>query len=417
MLWDGMWEEKSLAETAKRHPRDALTALSINRKGPGRHADGGGLYLHVDPSGARRWVLRTVIRGKRCDIGLGGARPDNLAKARQRAREMRDIARTGGDPLALRLLERQETRASATTFRDYATQYVAAKSPEWQNPKHAAQWSATLLTYAYPVIGTVPIAKVDRAMVLEVLRPIWTAKAETASRVRGRIAVILDAAKADGLRVGDNPADWAGSLQTSLARHSKKERVVHHPALPYSRLGDFYARLHDQAGMAAQALRFTILTAARTNEVLGAQWGEIDLAQQSWNVPAGRMKAGKPHRVPLSNEARALLDALPRVSEYLFPSAQGNKPLSNMSMLAVLKRLSRSDLTVHGFRSTFRDWAGETTNYPREVIEHALAHQLADASEAAYQRGDLLRRRRALMDDWGIFCTTVGSLIDQGAYR
>ena len=407
MLWGEMWEEKSLAETTKRHPKNALTALAINRKGPGRHADGGGLYLFVDPSGARRWVLRTVIHGKRCDIGLGGARPDNLAKVRQRAREMRDIARAGGDPLAMRVLQRQEIRAAATTFRDYAGQYIAAKSPEWQNPKHAAQWSATLMTYAYPVIGSVPIAKVDRAMLLEVLRPIWTVKAETASRVRGRIAVILDAAKADGLRGGDNPADWAGSLQTSLPRHSKKERVVHHPALPYLKLGDFYALLRDQAGTAAQALRFTILTAARTAEVLGAQWDEIDRAQQNWNVPAGRMKAGKPHRVPLSDEARALLDALPRVSDYVFPSSKGNKPLSNMAMLAVLKRLSRSDLTVHGFRSTFRDWAGETTAYPREVIEHALAHQLADASEAAYQRGDLLSKRRSLMQDWGRFCTSA----------
>lgn len=408
-----------MAETPKRHPKDALTALAVSRKGPGRHADGGGLYLVVDPSGARRWVLRTVIRGKRCDVGLGGARPDNLAKARQRAREMRDIAREGGDPLALRALQRSEVRAAATLFRDYADQYIAAKKPEWQNPKHAAQWTATLTTYAYPVIGDVPIARVDRAMILDVLRPIWTTKAETASRVRGRIATILNAAKADGLRVGDNPADWAGSLQTSLPRHGKKDRVVHHPALPYQELATFFALLADQAGTAAQALRFTILTAARTNEVLGAQWREIGEHEHNWNVPAGRMKAGKPHRVPLNTEARSVLEAAPRAGDYIFANARDTKspprPLSNMAMLAVLKRMGRTDLTVHGFRSTFRDWAGETTNYPREVIEHALAHQLADASEAAYQRGDLLRRRRALMVDWGTFCATGASPNDQGA--
>ena len=405
------------------HPQNLLTHIVIRKLKPGRHADGGGLYLLVDPSGAKRWLLRVVVDGKRRDIGLGGyspgwepkpgtdvlatdLHPGSIAAARREAARMRAIARSGGDPLADRNAARAEAKAKRKSFRDYATDYVKTKRPEWKNEKHAAQWTTTLERYAYPHFGDVAIGKVDRTMVLAALRSIWTKLPETASRFRGRLEAILDAAKADGFRSGDNPAEWAGSLQTSLPKHARKERIVHHPALPYRELSAFFADLRLQPGTAARALEFAILTAARTNEVFGATWGEMDEPAALWNVPRERMKAKKPHRVPLPPRAVKLLEELPRKGDFVFASRDPKKPMSNMAMLAVLKRMKRGDVTVHGFRSTFRDWAAEQTAYPREVIEHALAHRLADAAEAAYQRGDLLRKRRALMDDWAAYCAT-----------
>lgn len=406
-----------------KHPRDRLTPLSLKRLGPGRHADGEGLYMLVDPTGGRRWLLRTLVRGKRCDIGLGTVRfgDDELAKVRERSRALRDIARSGGDPLADRRATRAEAlaREAAETakrksFREFAEEYIETQKPSWTNPKHAAQWQATLKTYAYDAFGDLPVPLVDSEHVLLALKPIWTSKPETASRVRARIAAVLDAAKAKKLRTGDNPAEWKGALEASLPKQSKAKRVVHHPALPYTAVGAFLADLRKQTGTAAQALELTILTCARTGETIGARWSEFDMAEGVWNVPAERMKASKPHRIPLSNRAIELLTALPRAGEFVFPGPVPKKPkldraersMSNMAMLAVLKRMGRDDITVHGFRSTFRDWAGEQTAYPREVIEHALAHQLADASEAAYQRGDLLRKRRALMEEWATYCAT-----------
>lgn len=391
------------------HPKKVLTSISMMKKGPGRHADGEGLYLVVDDSGARRWALRTVVRGKRCEIGLGRARPNNLAEARLKAQQMRDVARAGGDPVAERAAKKAAERAISVTFEEYATDYIAAHRPEWKNAKHAAQWTSSLVEHAYPKIGPVAIGRVDRPMILSILRPIWTTTPETASRLRGRLQTILDAAKADELRMGDNPAKWIGSLETALPRHRRKERIVHHAALPYNAVAAFLVDLKAQPGTAARALEFAILTAARTGETIGAKWDEIDFDGRVWNVPAERMKAGKPHRVPLSERVVELLEKLPRNGDVIFANKRGEndpKPLSDMAMLAVLKRMGRTDITVHGFRSTFRDWAGETTAYPREVIEHALAHQLADAAEAAYQRGDLLRKRRALMDDWSTYCST-----------
>ncbi len=393
------------------HRRHVLTPVSIKNKGPGRHADGGGLYLLVDPSGAKRWVLRTVVQGRRVDMGLGRYSPTSetgsLSAARKRAEEYRDIARAGGDPLAQRAARRADDRVKGKSFREFAIEYVETHRSEWKNAKHAAQWKTTLEKYAYPVFGEVPVGKVDSAMVVEALRPVWTKLPETASRLRGRLETIFDAAKATKLRAGDNPAEWAGSLQASLPRHSRKQRIVHHPALPYREVGAFMALLPHQAGVAARALQFAILTAARTNEVVGARWEEFDMQEKSWTIPKTRMKAKKPHRVPLSRRIVEILEALPRDSEFLFPGRSLDRPMSNMAMLAVLKRMERTDITVHGFRSTFRDWAGEQTAYAREVIEHALAHQLADESEAAYQRGDLLRKRRALMDDWATYCSSA----------
>ncbi len=363
------------------HPKNQLTAISVARKGPGRHLDGDGLYLVVDPSGARRWVLRIVVRGKRTDIGLGGFKNVSLATARTKSRELREIVGAGGDPRA----ERAAERARRTTFRDFATQYIDDHRSEWKNAKHAAQWNSTLEQHAYPVFGDRIVADVDSMAIVAALKPIWTKTPETASRLRARIETILDAAKAKRLRSGDNPAAWAGGLQASLPRDRRRARIVHHAALPYAAVSAFLVDVKAQTGIAARALEFAILTAARTGEVIGAQWNEIDLDERVWNVPKERMKAGKPHRVPLSPRAVELLEQLPRAGEFLFGTIRGeeSKPLSNMAMLALLKRMKRTDVTVHGMRSTFRDWAAEQTAYPREVIEHALAHQLADESEAA----------------------------------
>lgn len=400
------------------HPREKLKPLSLRALGPGRHADGEGLYMLVDPTGGRRWLLRTLVHGRRVDIGLGTVRfgPDELARVRERSRTLRDVARSGGDPLAERRAEREARRAETArrkTFKDYATDYIETQKLGWKNVKHAAQWTATLTAYVYPVFGDTVLDKVDRKLVLAALKPIWTTKPETASRVRGRIEMILDAAKASEYRTGDNPAAWADSLQTSLPRSNKKKLLVHHAALPYADLGAFMAALAAQPGLAAGALRLAILTAARTTEVIEATWDEIDFAERIWIIPAARMKAEKEHRIPLSPAALELLASLPRTSEFLFPgqSKKGERPISNMAMLAVLKRMKRTDITVHGFRSTFRDWAGETTAYPREVIEHALAHHLADKAEAAYQRGDLLRKRRALMEEWASFTAIVSPAV------
>lgn len=388
------------------HRRNQLTSISASKKGPGRHLDGDGLYLVVEPSGSRSWILRIVIHGRRTDMGLGGFRKVPLAAAREKAQRMREVVGAGGDPR----LEREVARAKRITFRTFSEQYVEDHRAGWKNAKHAAQWQSTLEAHAYPVFGDRVVGDVDSAAVVAALRPIWTKTPETATRLRGRLETIFDAAKAVGLRSGDNPAAWAGALEASLPRDRKKSRVVHHPALPYHEIRGFLQELDGQSGTARDALKLAILTAARTNEIIGALWSEVDLHEKVWNVPAERMKANKPHRVPLSPAAIDLLRSLSHESDLLFPGraklGQPRQPMSNMAMLALLKRMGHGAVTVHGFRSTFRDWAAEQTAYPREVIEHALAHQLADASEAAYQRGDLLRKRRSLMNDWADFCVT-----------
>ena len=405
-----------------------LSAMAVAKlKTDGRYAVGGvdGLHLRV-VGDSRSWVLRLAVgmrTGKdglpavhRRDVGLGSYPEVSLAEAREQARVVRKQVRDGIDPV----LERQEkkvqialTLTKAKSFEDCARAYIDANRAGWKNPKHAQQWENTLATYAYPTIGHLPVALIDTGMVLEVLQqhvepgaqPLWLAKTETASRLRGRIESILDWATFRGYREGNNPARWKGHLEHELPARSKVQKVEHHAALPYTEMASFMAELRLRQGVGARALEFSILTAARSGEVRGAKWTEIDLKTKLWVIPAERMKAGKEHRVPLSNEVIALLEALPKEegNDNVFLATKG-KQLSDMAMTAVLRRMEREGLTQHGFRSSFRDWAGETTNYPREVCEHALAHRLADGVEAAYQRGDLLLKRAALMADWARYC-------------
>jgi len=347
-------------------------------------------------------MLRTVVRGKRCDIGLGGLRLVSLAEAREKALQFRKIARSGGDPI----VERRKAQA-IPTFEDLAKQLHMSKRPEWRNPKHAAQWLSTLKVYAFPKIGRGRVDDVDTDAVLSVLRAIWSEKPETASRVRQRLEAVLDYATAIGKRQGDNPARWRGHLDHLLPKPSKVRVVQHHAALDWRDLPAFMANLRDREGVAVKALAFAILTAARSGEVRGMRWSEVDLDAGVWTVPATRMKAGKEHRVPLAGAALAVLVEAGEPDDFVFASPNKlGTPLSDMTLGAVLKRMGRGDLTVHGFRSTFRDWAGETTSHPREVIEAALAHRLKDKAEASYARGDLFQKRRALMNDWAAFVTS-----------
>jgi integrase len=342
-------------------------------------------------------VLRYQINGRRRDMGLGPYPEIGLARAREKALEARALVKEGRDPLA------ERARVPALTFKTAAEALIESKRPGWRNAKHAAQWGSTLAT-AYPRIGDLDVKAVGTAEVLAVLRPIWIGKPETASRLRQRIEAVLDYAAAMGVRAGDNPARWRGHLENLLARPSKVKVVAHHAALPWQQAPDFLAVLAQREGVAAKALAFTILTAARSGEVRGMTWAELDLATAVWTVPAGRIKAGKEHRVPLTAAARALLREPGDPAALVFPSpSKAAAPLSDMTLAAVLKRMKRDDLTVHGFRSTFRDWAGEATAHPREVIEAALAHRLKDKAEAAYARGDLFHKRRRLMEDWSAF--------------
>lgn len=401
-------------------PRQAagLTAAKVAKAGPGRYGDGDGLYLTVRDNGTRFWVFRFVLAGQKMrEMGLGragiGKNAVSLAEARENAGTLYRMVKAGIDPLAKREADGAAARAAAqdaaikaVTFRQAALDYIGMHAATWTNPKHRQQWTNTLEAYAFPLFGDVPVASVSTAHVLAALEPIWTVKPETASRLRGRIEVILDAAKTKGLRIGDNPAAWKGHLSLTLPARSKVAKVEHHAALAWQDVAAFMKQLTEQVGVAALALRFTILTAARTGETLGATWGEIDLRAAVWTVPAARMKAGREHRVPLSDPALALLSEVeklrisPEPGAPVFPGAIPSKGLSNMAMLALLRRIGRQDLTAHGFRSTFRDWAAETTAFPSEVVEMALAHVVGDKTEAAYRRGDLFEKRRRLMDEW-----------------
>jgi integrase len=387
----------------------AVEVRAITRKG--MHHDGGGLYLQVSISGAKSWIFRFMLDGRARAMGLGPADTISLAEARKRAAECRRVCLDGIDPIQARTAQHNEKKleaAKAMTFDACATAYIDAHQAGWRNAKHRDQWRSTLSTYVSPVLGSLPVQAIDVGLVMKALEPIWTAKPETASRVRGRIESILDWAAARGYRRGENPARWRGHLDTLLPKKTKVRRVEHHAALPYSELGAFMAELRGQEGIAARALEFTILTAARTGEVIGARWDEISMMERLWTVSADRMKAGKEHRVPVSEAAMAVVGEMQRIreSEFVFPGGRKGRPLSNMSMLAVLKRMDQGDLTAHGFRSTFRDWAAERTNFPREVAEMALAHTVGDKVEAAYRRGDLFQKRRQLMEAWARFCAT-----------
>lgn len=387
----------------------ALKVAGLNS--PGLHAVGGvaGLALQVTNRGARSWILRVMVGGKRRDMGLGGFPDVTLAGAREAARIARDKIKKGIDPIDDAKAKRSALyaqRAAAITFSEAAEAYIAMREPEWKNGKHADQWRNTLATYAEPVIGNIFVRDVKQEHILTVLEPIWLTKTETATRLRGRIENVLDWARVRGYRNGENPARWRGHLDKLLAIPSKVQKVEHHPALPFDELGAFMVQLRKEEGMGARALEFAILTAARSGEVRGATWGEIDMMDATWTIPAERMKAKREHRAVLNDEAMALLKSLPRTGDLIFTNAKGGM-LSDMTLTAVLRRMNRSDITAHGFRSTFRDWCGERTNYPRDVAEMALAHAIGDKVEAAYRRGDLFDKRRRMMRDWGKFSGKV----------
>jgi integrase len=390
-----------------------LAAVSLNRlpcpprspEGEQRsklYCDGGGLWLQVTSEGARTWLFRFRHSGKARAMGLGPLHTVSLAEARIRARACRQLLLDGVDPIEARKAKRTAT-APSLTFKECAERYIEAHAAGWRNPKHAKQWPATLAAYVYPEIGALPVAAIDRPAVLRVLAPIWDEKTETASRVRGRIESVLGWAEQHGYREGANPATWKGALEHALPAKRKVRRVVHLAALPYPELPAFITELRQQEGVAARALEFAILTAARTEEVVGAPWDELDLDERLWTVPAERMKGGKTHRVPLSEPALAILNALAekRRGERVFR-------IGGREMLALLNRL-RPGLTVHGMRSSFRSWASERTGFPSEVAEMALAHTVGSAVERAYQRGDLFEKRRGLAEAWAQFCAGSGA--------
>ncbi len=399
---------------------DKLSALRVEKeKKPGLYSDGGGLYLRVSETGAKSWVCRYMLDGHRSrngkplsrEMGLGATHAVSLAEARQKAADARNLCARGIDPLTTKNAaeaERKLKDALQITFKACAEKYIAAHEKSWRNEKHRAQWKATLAMYAYPVIGGLPVASVDITLIIKIIEPLWSSKPETASRLRGRIEAVLNWAKVRGYREGENPARWRGHFDNLLPAKGKVRAVKHHAALPYEQISPFMQQLQKRDGIAARALEFAILTAARTSEVIGARWIEIDLGAKVWTVPASRMKAGREHRVPLSARAMVILDGIGQVEADCFVFAGGNVdcPLSNMAMLAVLRRMEREDLTVHGFRSTFRDWAAERTNLSSEVAEAALAHVIGDKTEAAYRRGDLFEKRRRLMTMWATFCAT-----------
>lgn len=398
------------------HRLKRLTALKVSRTGkPGLYADGGGLYFQISSSGGRSWIFRYRMGGRKTprDMGLGSLNTVSLSEAREKATEARKFIDQGIDPIEARKAARSAQAlddAKAMTFKACATAYIDAHKAGWRNAKHAEQWTATLETYAYPKFGKLPVAAIDVGLVLKVLEPIWKTKTETASRVRGRIEQILDWAKTRGFRAGDNPARWRGNLQNLLPKRTKVQKVKHHPALPYPEIGAFMKQLRTREGVAALALEFLILTTARTSEVTRATWDEIDLKGKVWRVPPDKIKGEKEHRVPLSAPAIAVLKRIKKeyeADDFVFPGGMVGKPLSSGGMMSVLKRMGLHDLTVHGFRSTFRDWAAEQTSYPNEVCEMALAHVVGDKTEAAYRRGDLLKKRERLMADWAAYCGKV----------
>jgi integrase len=396
-----------------------LKALGIPRiREPGLYPDGGGLYLQVSgaEANARSWLYRYRHAGRERWMGLGSTSAVSLSEARQKASEARRLKAEGIDPIEARRAAAERVRLAAAktiTFTECASGFLAAHRPAWRRApgsvqsRHARQWWASLERHVLPEIGALPVGGIDTSLVLKVLEPIWTSRVEMASRVRGRIEVVLDWARVRGHREGDNPARWRGHLDHLLPTRSKVRPVVHHAALPYGELPAFMARLGAEEGVAARALEFTILTAARTNETLRLTWDEIDLARRLWTIPASRMKAGKEHRVPLSNAALAVLDRVSSSSGVVFPGLRTGQPLGPLAMRRVLAEMGRGDLTVHGFRSSFRDWAAERTNFPSEVVEMALAHAVGSKVEAAYRRGDLFDKRRQLMDAWAELLSKV----------
>lgn len=389
-----------------------LTAIEIkNLTAPGLAAVGGvpGLHLQITPTGARSWVLRVKIGAKRRDMGLGQYPGVSLAQAREKARQAREAIEAGKDPIMERERAKSALRAAQASEKSFnwcADQYMDAHSDSWRNAKHRAQWLSTLTNYAYPQIGSILVRDIKQAHILAVLEPIWRTKNETASRLRGRLETILDWATVRHYREGENPARWKGRLDKLLPAPGKVQKVEHHEAVPVDDAPAFYAALALREGMSARALQFTALTAARSGETRGATWEEIDLDAGVWTIPARRMKAGKEHRVPLSDQALALLRGLPPsdTSVFVFHAPRGGQ-LSDMALTQVMRRMGLAAVP-HGLRSTFRDWAGDRTNFPRDLAEAALAHVVGNAVEAAYRRGDALQKRRTMMEAWTKFLTT-----------
>lgn len=388
-------------------------------KKPGMHSDGGGLYLQVtegsDGAPRKSWLFRYAVAGRERQMGFGPLSDVPLAEARNRATAARELRREGKDPI----VEREAARATASlaatkvmSFDDCATAYIAAHRAGWRNVKHASQWTNTIATYCSPVFGKLPVQLVDVGLVMKVVEPLWTSKPETAGRLRGRIERILDWAKVRGYRDGENPARWRGHIDQLLPARGKVARVKHHAALSYSELPVFMAQLKDRDAVAARALEFAILTAARTGEVIGAKWDELDLIERVWSIPAERMKGGREHRVPLSGAAMEIVQhmSIIRQNDHVFPGDRRDA-LSNMALLMLLRRMERTDITAHGFRSTFRDWVEEQTDSPRAVAETALSHAIGSAVEAAYRRGDLLEKRRPLMKRWAEYCTAPRAMV------
>lgn len=384
-----------------------LTARQVSTAGPGKYEDGGGLRLVVSSAGAKKWVLRFTVNGKRREMGLGSYPDVQLAEARNKASDHRNLAKSGIDPIEARRSEPGQT----PTFTTCAARYIRAHRSGWKNAKHRHQWVSTLKTYARPEIGSKRVDLICTDDILRILNPIWNEKTETAKRVQGRIENILDYAAAHKYRDQMNPARWRGHLDKLLPKPSRVKTVTHHSAMPYSEVPKFMAELSDNGSISASALRLLILTATRTSEVLQAQWDEIDLDAAVWTIPADRTKTRQEHRVPLSKTAIDILKALPRIqdSPYLFPGAKQGRPLSNMALLQLMRGMgygvggNRGTYVPHGFRSSFRDWSGEVSNFPRDVAEMALAHVIENKVEAAYRRGDLFEKRREMMRDWGKF--------------
>lgn len=399
-----------------------LTALQVTKlTKPGLYGDGGGLTLQITKAGVKSWLFRFMREGKAYGMGLGPTHTFSLAEARQKALAARKLLAEGLNPLTEKkekLLAAALVRARMMSFDQCSKAYIEAHKSSWKNAKHLDQWTNTLATYASPVFGQLPVAEVDTALVVKCLAPIWQTKTETASRLRGRIESVLGWAATSGYRTGENPARWKGHLENLLANISKTSRTKNHPSLPWPRIGDFMAALMAREGNASRAMAFTILTACRSGEVRGAQWPEFDFKEKVWTIPAKRMKAHREHQVPLSDAALAVLASMPQSAEFVFPGTKG-QILSDMSLTAVIRRMNSEEskpvwvdtagegITVHGFRSTFRMWTAETTAYPREVAEHALAHKLPDAVERAYQRGTQFLKRQSLMAEWGAYCTAT----------
>jgi len=379
--------------------------------GLGRYADGGGLYLQVSRVAERAtkaWIFRYMLDGRARHMGIGSIDDFTLAEARERARKARQQVKDGIDPIDVRRAERDARKVAAAqrvTFRQCAERYIAAHEKSWKNEKHRGQWKKTLEAYAYPLIGDLPVADIGRAHIQKIIEPLWQEKTETANRLRGRIEAVLDWATAREYRTGENPARWKGHLQKLLPARNKVSPVEHHEAMSCDDMPSFMANLRGADSLSSRALEFTILTAARTGEAINARWGEVDFKNKVWTIPGERMKAGKEHRVPLSDRAVEILKSLPRLGDFLFPGRKG-APLSHTVMLELLRGMVGNGVTVHGFRSTFKDWARERTGFTDDISEAALAHKIKDKTNAAYARGDLFEKRRKLMAAWAGYCTS-----------